>query len=101
MVIQQGDVIVELVDGIPLPQAKKLKHTTLAEGEVTGHSHVAIGDEVELFEDTSGTLWLSAPHGAEVKHQEHHQVTLPKGTLKVCKVREYDHFAEEARLVRD
>jgi len=101
MVMQQGDVLLVVsVSGVP-QGCKRRGNLVLAEGEVTGHSHVAVGDDVELFEDEHGTLWLSAPQGARVTHQEHHEVMVPPGTYQVRKVREYDHFAEEARDVRD
>ncbi len=97
-VIQQGDVLLssgEIPEG-----AKRLDHARLAEGEATGHAHVAIGDGVELFEK-DGTLYLSAPNGGSVKHEEHKAVDVPAGTWKVERVLEFDHFAEEARRVAD
>ena len=96
---QQGDVL--LFAGISIPkQARVLGHTRLAEGEATGHAHVACGVSVELLEE-GGNLYLSAPKGAEIKHEEHHTIAVPPGTYRVGRVREYDHFAEEARQVAD
>jgi hypothetical protein len=39
------------------------------------------------------------PH--ELTHQEHGNIVLEPGTYRVDRVREYDHFAEEARRVAD
>ena len=80
-----------------MTKKKKLPHTKLAEGEHTGHFHLASGEGVALYED--GTF--EAPHGAEVTHQEHHPITLPAGDYVRSIVREFDHFAEEARNVAD
>ena len=97
--IQQGDVL--LFSGATVPAgAARLPHTRLAEGEVTGHCHEAVGEGVELLE-RDGVLYLVAPNGGEVTHQEHATVEVPAGTYRVGRVQEYDHFAEEARDVRD
>lgn len=76
---------------------KQLPHTKLAEGEYTGHFHLASGEGVALFDDFT----LEVPNGAEVTHQEHNPITLPPGNYTRLIVREYDHFAEEARNVAD
>jgi hypothetical protein len=73
-------------------KTKKLPHTRLAEGEATGHSHSVAGPGVALYETAPGALYLSAPSGAEVTHQEHRTVTLPPGEYDRLIVREYDHF---------
>jgi hypothetical protein len=98
MLIQQGDVLIEKVSEI---KGKKLNHLTLAEGEATGHHHTVTKGEAELYE-YEGTLFLNVKSDeAVVTHQEHKAVTLPKGKYKIGRVREYDHFSEEARQVRD
>ena len=38
---------------------------------------------------------------AQVVHEEHGTIDLPIGAWEVGRVREYDHFAEDARVVRD
>lgn len=73
-----------------------MKQVILAKGEVTGHYHEAIGFDVSL----ENNLFL-APHGALVKHQEHHEFEVPPGEYDCLIVREYDHFAEEARNIVD
>ncbi len=79
----------------------KLKHNHLAEGEVTGHYHAAVGPSVSLWGGPDDRMLLKAPQGATVTHQEHLPVTLPVGEYERLIVQEYDHFAEEARSVRD
>lgn len=96
---QQGDVLM-FQRSIPKGAQKKAGRAILALGEATGHCHEALGDGVELYEK-DGVLYLSAPNGAQVTHQEHHTQTLNPGTYQIGIVKEYDHFAEEARNVRD
>lgn len=98
MMLQQGDVILAKVKEI---KGKKLNHLILAKGEVTGHHHRITTGEAELYED-NGTLYLRVlSDTAELTHEEHKTLTLPKGDFIVKRIREYDHFDEEARQVRD
>lgn len=98
MLYQQGDVLITKVNSI---KGKKLNHLTLAKGEATGHHHTVTVGEAELFE-ADGTLFLRVNSDeAQVTHQEHKTVILPKGDYQIGIVKEYDHFAEEARRVQD
>jgi hypothetical protein len=84
-----------------IPKKAKKKHNNhLAEGEVTGHFHAAVGDKTVVLEHHED-LFLDAPAGCEVVHQEHHTIEIPAGQYKVEKVKEYDHAEKEAREVRD
>ena len=80
---------------------KKLSHTRLAEGEATGHFHQAIGPDVTLYETAPDAIYLSAPLGVDIIHQEHKTVRLPPGQYDRQIVREFDHFAEESRSIID
>ena len=53
-----------------------------------------------MFE-TGSTKYLAVKEPVKVTHEEHGVIDLPVGTYRVRKVREYDHFAEEAREVQD
>ena len=82
----------------------KLPHAILAEGEATGHAHRVQGQNVALWEtDDPDILILDIPAGAEaiVTHEEHNQQVILPGQYERRIVREYDHFAEETRQVRD
>ena len=94
---QQGDVLIFSATEI---KGKKLNHLTLAKGEHTGHHHTITKGDAELY-DHEGTLFLRVNSEAELIHQEHDTITLPKGDYQIGIVREYDHFSEEARQVRD
>jgi hypothetical protein len=99
MLIQQGDVLLKTIESIP-DSAKAYKNTHVAEGEATGHYHDAQGEGLVVLEKY-GTLYVQAPNGGKIIHQEHKEVTLPPGNYQVDIVREYDHFEEEARRVMD
>lgn len=82
----------------------KLDNNVLAEGEHTGHRHIAIGGT--LYEGAGGVLVLGRGEETEIRHEEHHAFSLPASPetndlFDVRKVREYDHAAEAARNVAD
>ncbi len=81
-------------------RAKKLAHKVLREGEHTGHAHRAVAEDVGLFID-GDSLFMRTPSGTEVVHEEHNAVAIPPGEKGIGAVREFDHFAEEARDVMD
>lgn len=85
--IRQGDVLLQ-----PVPEATghKLSHLTLAEGEVTGHSHRISNGEAELYEK-EGTLYLRVlSDTATLSHEEHHAIAVPQGDWLVKIQREYE-----------
>lgn len=79
---------------------KKLNHRKLAEGEHTGHYHLATARTAALYDDNSQIV-LDAPSGTKVTHQEHGTITVPPGQYDRLIVREFDPFEEEIREVRD
>jgi hypothetical protein len=96
---QQGDVTIKPVADIP-GGASPLGGSVLAEGEATGHKHLAEAVDVTLFMH-DGALYMRAPSGTRIVHEEHHALDIPPGDYLVGKVREYDHFAEASRPVYD
>ena len=103
--IQQGDVNLERIDCIP-EGAKKRDSYILAEGESTGHKHklqVAVAEKEKTCEvyEKNGTLYLRVFSPTPLIHEEHNPVLIPEGNWEVGNTYEYDHFAEEARIVRD
>lgn len=103
--MQQGDVLLYREEKMP---QKSLKPVTrdmrrgyvLAEGEVTGHAH-CIDADIELMLDEAGTMFMKNEEEVTLTHEEHHAKTIPAGVWRIGHVREYDHFAEEARKVQD
>ncbi|MBE9117509.1 hypothetical protein IQ249_16540 [Lusitaniella coriacea LEGE 07157] len=85
--IRQGDVILKPISQV---QGKKLSHLTLAEGEVTGHSHRISSGEAQLLEK-GDTLYLKVlSETALLVHEEHKPVTIPQGDWMVKIQREYE-----------
>ena len=109
MLRQQGDVLM-FTEG-PLPEGvkkvQKSKETgrlILAEGEATGHAHAIVGTDVDnctMYEDSSGTIWLTVEDDVTVLHEEHNAVKLAPGNYRVGIVREVDPFESEIRSVVD
>ncbi|MDF0552182.1 hypothetical protein [Kamptonema sp. UHCC 0994] len=85
--IRQGDVILTPVQKT---EGQKKPHLTLAEGEVTGHSHRIIDGKAELYEK-DGTLYLRVLSStALLSHEEHNPISIPQGNWMVRIQREYE-----------
>ena len=89
----QGDLLFIPVENIPFGLAqlsRKNGKIVLVEGEATGHAHTINGDKTEAWKDGKETVWLNIEEAlAEVKHEEHATIQLPKGNYQVIKQREY------------
>lgn len=96
---RHGDVLVARVDSIPA-DAERLRHSVLAEGEVTGHSHrLEVPESAVLMEHSSGLYLRVVAEHATLIHEEHHPIVLPRGEYRVWQQREYT--PSEIRTVRD
>lgn len=100
----QGDVCIESVEhtnvrgGIVAPASDGA--VILAEGEVTGHRHAFYDGGVTLFRDDAlardipGKLYIGhlivEGDSAELKHEEHDTIVLPKGTYRVRLQRDFE-----------
>lgn len=84
--IRQGDVIITAAKEI---EGEKLSHLTLAEGEVTEHSHRISEGVAELYEK-NGNLYLKVRSlTAILIHEEHEKISIPQGNWLVRIQREY------------
>lgn len=107
MLIQQGDVLIRKVKSIPSslkPLKKDHRGYVLAEGEHTGHYHgvECIDEDIEmLIDEATQKIYMNNKSAITVTHQEHDHVNVPSGIWEIDRVKEYDHFAEEARKVQD
>ena len=99
MLFRHGDVLIQKVSKLP-KEVKRLRHRTLAHGELTGHSHqIQEKDRVALWQSASELfLQIQGPH-ATVVHQEHAPIEIPKGIYRVWRQREYT--PERIVVVRD
>ena len=92
--IRQGDVLIVATDNIPAaakPVPLENGRLILAHGEVTGHAHVVEGDAVFLAADLDemADRYLRVLSECSVVHDEHETLTLPPGTFRVVRQREY------------
>lgn len=89
---RQGDVLIMKVDEIP-KELKKVPtdkgRNILAYGEVTGHSHALLDKDCTLKETSAGERYLSVPKSANLVHEEHSTITLPKGNYRIIQQVEY------------
>ena len=88
MLYRHGDVLVQQVtalpDAIPRPGA------VMARGEVTGHSHRFRDPAgVQLFQAGAESYVQVLAERADLMHEEHMTITLPRGTYRFWMQREY------------
>jgi hypothetical protein len=86
---RQGDLFIEAIFSLPRTTGR-LRHGVLLEGEATGHSHrIEDLDTAEVFQDRSNLYVRIVGDSARIIHQEHGAITLPRGTYRVWRQREY------------
>jgi len=99
MQYRHGDVMIEMVKVLP-KTAKRQQHLTLAEGELTGHSHrIEETDAAVMYKDRGGLFLAVTAKVASLVHEEHATIQLPKGIYRVWQQREYT--PERIVTVRD
>lgn len=109
---QQGDVLIipidlndnssYLAECIREGTKKHVNELVVAYGEASGHSHVIRGKITQFIPKWQGnTVAFELTEEAYIYHEEHGEILLPAGTYYIETVREYDHFTEESRYVRD
>ena len=96
---RQGDIYIAKASKVPAG-ARPLPHCTLAEGEMTGHSHrVAETAGAKLYARDSSLYLVVSADRVTVVHDEHGPIPLARGTYRVWHQREYS--PEAIRTVRD
>ncbi len=99
MLYRHGDVLVQKVKSLP-KTAKKQQHVTLAEGELTGHSHRILEKGAAIMFRDDKELYLQVvADKATIVHEEHAAIPLPQGIYRVWQQREYT--PERIITVRD
>ena len=100
---RQGDVLIEEINNLPndAKETASNKPVILAWGEVTGHKHqIKSGaKEFNFGGDKFGNriLTITKP-SANLVHEEHSTITLPKGNYRIIQQMEYQ---QEIRPVVD
>lgn len=86
---RHGDVLIARTPGIP-EHARPRTTPILAYGEVTGHSHRIAEPEAAEFFELDGIIFVNIlAENATLVHEEHHPISLPRGTYRVWQQREY------------
>ncbi len=90
---RQGDVLLQLVPGVPDEASQAVVpagRTVLALGELTGHAHVLASADGELVEGhTAERRFVTLAVGGVLTHEEHATIIVPAGTYEVVRQREY------------
>ncbi len=95
---QQGDVLLKQTVK-PSGKLISIESGIVAAGEATGHHHrITNGD---VFKDDADNIFVKACEYAKISHEEHKEIMLEPAWYGIEIVKEYDHFAEEARAVVD
>jgi hypothetical protein len=97
---RQGDVLILPVSKIP-KDLVKTKKCTLALGEATGHHHTIFENAIGYASTVDGLAdyFEVTSEIADLKHQEHDAISLPKGKYK--KVIQSEYTPEEIKPVID
>lgn len=87
---RQGDVLLVRVDERPtwIKLARSDNRVTIAEGEVTGHAHVLVGDDIEV-DNPAIPSWLNLAAPGRLVHDEHAPIDLEPGTYQIVRQRQY------------
>lgn len=96
--VRQGDVMLVLTDVIP-QKAQKSDTNIVADGEVTGHHHRIVGEDVQLY-TLEGNLFAKVGQVAVLSHEEHGAIQVEPGVYRVIRQRQYNPNGV-ARRVRD
>lgn len=100
---RQGDVLIERIEALPAVELKPVPREhgrcVLAHGEATGHHHSFGAATAALLEAPTGERFLTLGSRAQLTHQEHDPITVPAGTYRVQRQREYS--SEAIRNVAD
>ena len=88
---RHGDILLVPVPSVPQDARREDRNGNLvvAQGEATGHSHRIEDERAERWLTSRREAFLVLPVAAEIRHEEHRTLTLPPGTYRVVRQREY------------
>lgn len=91
---RHGDVLIQRIDRLPAA-AQRREGATLAEGELTGHSHrIQQTNAVQLWAQGRDLFLEVKEPSATLIHEEHRAIELPQGIYHVWRQREYRPAAD-------
>lgn len=86
---RHGDVLLRQITSLPIGAQRRVG-ATLAQGEVTGHSHrIQQAHAVQLWVQGSNLFLEVKEPIATLIHEEHRAIELPYGLYRVWRQREY------------
>jgi hypothetical protein len=86
---RHGDVLIQRIAGLP-HGVHRLEGATLAQGELTGHSHrIQQAQAVQLWRQGKELFLEVQESSVTLVHEEHRAIELPQGIYRVWKQREY------------
>ena len=91
--IRQGDVALIAVEEIPA-DAQPMERdahgrVVIAHGEVTGHAHALSEPGVQMLRAANSDVFLRVTEPASLRHEEHSPISVPSGSYRVVRQREY------------
>jgi len=95
VMVRQGDVLIVSVKAVPetAKQETAEERIILAHGELTGHHHSIVQEldspAVTVWSDGEEDRFLNVLRECSLFHQEHSTITIPPGTYRVVRQREY------------
>lgn len=97
---RQGDILIVETTTMPKTDLKKVKSILVAEGSKTGHKHILKSSSQMLLYDKDGSRFVTIPKSAELVHDEHAKIAIPKGDYEIRIQQEFD-LVEGTRQVTD
>ena len=85
---RQGDVLLVPVVSVPTPAGRRDGPVRLYRGRTSRYHHAVSGTRVEAF-IANGDDYLQVHETATMTHPEHAPLTVPVGTYRVLRQREY------------
>ena len=85
---RQGDILVQQIDSLPKAAVKHKGPCILAHGKVTGHNHQILTGATQFIDGESQYIKVSGK-SADLVHDEHATISIPKGSYRVIRQREY------------
>lgn len=95
---------------------KQRENRIIARGEVSGHAHIIVGNDVVITKDKERILVDVGESGATLRHlletnwvnegqevwtEEHRDIKIEKGTYEYIQQIEYDPYEKAIRNVQD
>ncbi|MBI2135741.1 hypothetical protein HYU06_01580 [Candidatus Woesearchaeota archaeon] len=99
-IYRQGDVVLKEINDMP-DNLTKAKHNILAFGEVTGHKHQLLSQQIVVLEDKASQKYVQLKQKTILQHEEHKALEIDIGNYQVIIEREFNPFEEEIRQVMD